>query len=161
MSFEVKIFPMQDHHIDGVTAIEATTNTTPWSADIFIKELNSPTHILLVATVRSSDKARDEKILGFTGGQLIGDELHIHSLAVVDDYRRKGVGENLVLSLIETSRKRDAKSATLEVRKGNIAAISLYQKLLFEVESSRKKYYRDNGEDALIMWLHSFDGLKQ
>lgn len=161
MDSDIKVSLMQDHHIDVVTAIEEQTSATAWTADIFIKELQSPTHLMLVAIDLSPEKKHEEIILGFTGGQLIGDELHIHSLAVRKDYRRKGIAEKLVLDLLTQCQGRGAKTATLEVRQSNEPAINLYKKLLFNVEGYRKKYYIDNGEDALIMWLHSLEGLKQ
>lgn len=153
---DFKILTMHANHIDDVVAIETQTSATPWSATTFINEINSPTHILLVAAIDSTNHAHTDKVIGFTGGQLVGDELHIHSLAVQDSQRRNGVGENLILRLIEISKERDAASATLEVRVSNEPAKKLYAKLGFKEEGIRPKYYADNGEDASIMWLRKF-----
>ncbi len=159
MSFDGRIVPMHEHHIDDVVAIEEVTSATPWSASTFIAEMNSPTHILLVAAIDSGLHPHAEQVIGFSGGQLIGNELHIHSLAVGEEFRRKGIGTTLVRNLIEAGIERDATSATLEVRVGNGAAKSLYESIGFVVEGIRPKYYIDNGEDAAIMWLRSVEGL--
>lgn len=149
----VQYVPMHEHHVDDVVVIESLTSATPWSATTFINEINSPTHVLLVASIENDSHPQTEMVLGFTGGQLIGDELHIHSLAVREDYRRKGIGSRLIQNLIDASNDRDATSATLEVRVGNDAAQALYRSLGFAIEGIRPKYYIDNGEDAAIMWL--------
>ncbi|HMS24121.1 MAG TPA: ribosomal protein S18-alanine N-acetyltransferase [Acidimicrobiia bacterium] len=159
MSSGMRTIPMHEHHVDDVVAIESATSATPWSASVFISEMNSPTHILLVAVIDSSLHPHAEKVVGFSGGQLIGNELHIHSLAVGTEFRRVGTGTNLIRNLIQAGSERDAISATLEVRVGNEAARTLYESLGFTTEGIRPKYYVDNGEDAAIMWLRSFEGL--
>ena len=160
MSSGTRIIPIHEHHIDDVVAIEEVTSATPWSASTFITEMNSPTHILLVAVIDSDLHPHTEKVVGFSGGQMIGNELHIHSLAVGEAFRRTGTGTNLIRNLIQVGSERDAISATLEVRIGNVGAIKLYETLGFATEGIRPKYYVDNGEDAAIMWLRSFEGLQ-
>ncbi len=157
---EVRFIPMHKHHVDDVVAIESHTSATPWSATTFINEINSPTHVLLVAVIDNDTQAQTDKVVGFTGGQLIGDELHIHSLAVRDDMRRSGIGTQLIRSLIGVGIERHATSATLEVRVGNEGAQALYGLLGFVAEGVRPKYYIDNGEDAVIMWLRDVMGMQ-
>ena len=159
IGFQFHITQMSEHHLDDVVAIEVATSATPWSASIFLSEINSPTHILLVAVTDGEVHPNTEKVVGFTGGQIVGDELHIHSLATSQEFRRKLVGEKLVRALIDFAQTRDARSATLEVRVGNEAARRLYEKLGFKNEGLRSKYYVDNGEDASIMWLRNFEGI--
>jgi ribosomal-protein-alanine N-acetyltransferase len=141
---------MHENHLDDVETIERETSPTPWSASTFLSEINSPTHILLVANTNN-------EVVGFTGGQVIGDELHIHSLAVTEGFRRQSIGRQLINELINRSALRDATKATLEVRVSNEAARNLYVSCGFEESGIRPKYYRDNGEDAVIMWLHAFE----
>lgn len=143
------IEPMHEHHLDDVVGIEARTSATPWSATTFLNEINSPMHILLVALVKNKGT---EHVIGFTGGQIIGDELHVHSLAVDLARRRCGVGIELVRELMSNAYERDARKATLEVRVSNDAAHSLYAQLGFVDHGIRPKYYQDNSEDATIMW---------
>ena len=151
----VAILEMHENHVDTVVAIDAQTNNNPWSGSTFIKEINSPTHILLVAIDDNGDVIHDD-VKGFSGGQLIGNEFHIHSLAVNSGFRRQGIGRRLIKELLDDAKERDANSATLEVRVSNEAAISLYESLGFVSEGVRPKYYADNGEDALIMWLRNY-----
>jgi ribosomal-protein-alanine N-acetyltransferase len=92
------------------------------------------------------------EIIGYGGMWLILDEAHITNVAVRVSSRGNGVGEKLVHFLIDEASKSGARSMTLEVREGNIAARSLYEKMGFFVEGIRPKYYQDNKEDALIMW---------
>ena len=80
-------------------------------------------------------------------------ENHIISIGVRRDYRRIGIGKLLLLSLIEMAINNSNSIVTLEVRKSNLVAITLYQKLGFEIVGTRKNYYSDNREDALIMTL--------
>lgn len=150
----VKILEMHENHVDTVVAIDAQSNNNPWSGATFIKEIKSPTHILLVAIDDNGDLIHDD-VKGFSGGQLIGNEFHIHSLAINFDYRRQGIGRELIEELLRDAKEHNATTATLEVRIENNAAISLYESLGFVSEGIRKNYYTDNGEDALIMWLRN------
>ncbi|HYX19018.1 MAG TPA: ribosomal protein S18-alanine N-acetyltransferase, partial [Nostoc sp.] len=81
------------------------------------------------------------------------DEAHITILAVHPEYHRQGLGAALLYSLIKTACDRKMERATLEVRASNLAAISLYQKFGFQTAGRRRRYYQDNDEDALILWL--------
>jgi ribosomal-protein-alanine N-acetyltransferase len=82
----------------------------------------------------------------------IADEAHITLLLVHPDYRRQGLGQMLLIELMSSAWRRELKWATLEVRVSNQAAIALYQQFGFETAGQRKRYYQDNGEDALILW---------
>lgn len=152
---EFAIIDMHEHHLDDVVRIERDTSATPWSASVFLSEIDSPTHILLAAVVKNVSHPQIENVIGFAGGQVVSDELHIHSLAVDETQRRNGVGTALISALIRAGKSHDARSATLEVRVSNIGAQDLYTSLGFISEGIRPKYYADNGEDANIMWLRS------
>lgn len=153
------VVPMHENHIDDVIMIERLTSASPWSGDTFLKEINSPTHIILVA----SEKEQNMKssIIGFCGGQLVGDELHIHSLATHPDHQRMGAGREMIQSLLGIAKTQGANKATLEVRVSNSGAISLYEQFGFVSEGVRPNYYQDNGEDANIMWLHAIKVARQ
>lgn len=97
-------------------------------------------------------------IAGHAGIWLSLDDGHITTIAVHPDYRRQGVGELLMLGLIDQAYELKAQQLTLEVRVSNIAAQNLYVKFGFRHQGERKRYYTDNGEDASIMWtddIHS------
>ena len=95
--------------------------------------------------------ASNERIMGFLGLWFIVDEAHIVTVAVREDSRRRGLGELLVAEAIDAAAERLATLLTLEVRVSNTGAQALYQKYGFARVGIRKRYYTDNGEDALIM----------
>ena len=90
-------------------------------------------------------------MIGFAGIWLMVDEAHVTTFAVDPAWRRRGVGERLLLALLDVSVARRAREATLEVRLSNMAARRLYEKYGFRPVGIRPRYYSDNGEDALIM----------
>ncbi len=91
-------------------------------------------------------------IIGFAGLWLMVDEAHVTTIAMHPDYRRLGLGEFLLASLIDISYTIGARWVTLEVRVSNYAAQNLYRKYGFREAGLRHRYYSDNQEDALIMW---------
>ena len=92
-----------------------------------------------------------ELVVGFVGVWFTGGEGHIISIAVHEAYRRKGLGELLLMGAVEITERRQQQVVTLEVRVSNIAAQSLYQKYGFSETGVRRHYYSDNRENALIM----------
>ena len=118
-----------------VIALENQVFANPKPPEVFEHDL----HIYYVA--------RESKMVaGYIGIEHILDEVHIVNLAVHPAYRRRGIAMTLVRSVLKS-----AKSFFLEVRKSNVAAIKLYEKMGFRVIDERKNYYADNGEDALVM----------
>jgi ribosomal-protein-alanine N-acetyltransferase len=101
------------------------------------------------ATVPSPDL---NSIIGFAGLWLMVDEAHVTTIAMHPDYRRLGLGELLLVSLIDIAYDISAKWVTLEVRVSNYTAQNLYRKYGFREAGLRHRYYSDNQEDALIMW---------
>lgn len=94
----------------------------------------------------------DNMIVGYGGMWIIIDEAHITNIAVHPEYRSIGIGTTLLVGLLEASKKESVTGMTLEVRRSNMTAQSLYKKLGFVEEGFRKAYYSDNKEDAIIMW---------
>jgi ribosomal-protein-alanine N-acetyltransferase len=88
------------------------------------------------------------------------DEAHIATIATHPDFRKQGIGEGLMVAALQSARAEGGKIAFLEVRAGNLAAQNLYRKYRFVVTGGRPRYYRDNGEDAVLMTLESLDGLE-
>ncbi len=91
-------------------------------------------------------------IIGFAGLWLMVDEAHVTTIAMHPNYRRLGLGEFLLVSLIDIAYSIGAKWVTLEVRVSNYSAQNLYRKYGFREAGLRHRYYSDNQEDALIMW---------
>ncbi len=92
------------------------------------------------------------RIVGFVGMWLAFDEAHITTVCIDLDYRGQGLGELLLLCMVDEAIARGANWLTLEVRVSNHSAQTLYRKYGFSVQGTRRRYYSDNNEDALIMW---------
>lgn len=98
---------------------------------------------------------RRELIVGFIGVWMLPDEAHVVTVAVREGYRRQGLGEQLLISAIETAQEQGQSLVTLEVRVSNEAAIKLYEKYGFEQVGLRPRYYSDNHEDAYVLTVQS------
>ena len=144
MANEYIIRRMTMADVDGVAAVEAATFPTPWSRDAFASEMKNAAARYLVAE-------KDGKIIGYAGAWIIIDESHITNIAVLSDCRGQGIGRALTAGLMQYLSNLGAAYATLEVRKSNTVAQNLYVSLGFIKLGVRKRYYEDNGEDALIM----------
>ena len=127
----------------AVLALEAESFTNPWTADTFEKMLTSPVSQVYVA------RLEDRTLAGFCACWVIDEEMHINTVAVDVRYRRRGIAEQL---LRDALRQAGVRTATLEVRRSNDAALGLYRKLGFEVRAVRKEYYQNPVEDGLILW---------
>jgi ribosomal-protein-alanine N-acetyltransferase len=107
--------------------------------------------------VRADNVEELTRIVGYAGLWLMVDEAHITTIAVHPKYRGHGLGELLLLQLIDTATEIDAHWLTLEVRRSNSLAQALYRKYTFKEMGVRRRYYSDDGEDALIMWSDRTD----
>ncbi|RPJ64126.1 MAG: ribosomal-protein-alanine N-acetyltransferase [Dehalococcoidia bacterium] len=95
--------------------------------------------------------ASTDELVGMAGIWMMVDEAHIVTIAVRNSCKRQGLGEHMLITIIEMARQLRANVVTLEVRVSNTVAQALYAKYGFETAGTRRKYYSDNGEDALIM----------
>lgn len=91
---------------------------------------------------------------------LVVDEVHIATIAVHPDFRRQGIGEQILLSALRSAKDEGAQRAFLEVRAGNAAAQAMYKKYGFTITGVRPRYYKDNNEDAFLMDLDNLDLLE-
>jgi [ribosomal protein S18]-alanine N-acetyltransferase len=127
-----------------VIAIERRAFPTPWSLAMFVLELSKPGGVCLAAR-------RDGALAGYLICSRYDTVWHIMNVAVDPARRRTGVATALLLELFERVGDDNARF-TLEVRTSNAAAIELYERFGFRTAGTRRRYYQDNGEDALIMW---------
>ena len=127
-----------------VIAIERRSFPTPWSLAMFVLELSKPSGICLAAV-------RDGKLVGYLVCSRYDRVWHIMNVAVDPDRRRRRVATALIGRLLERVGD-DAAQYTLEVRCSNQGAIELYEGFGFRSAGLRRRYYQDNGEDALVMW---------
>ncbi|MDD5190457.1 MAG: ribosomal protein S18-alanine N-acetyltransferase [Dehalococcoidales bacterium] len=93
----------------------------------------------------------EQSIIGYAGMWILADEAHVTSIATLKARQRQGIGESLLIALIEMAVLRKARVVTLEARISNLSAQNLYTKFGFHKEGIRKGYYLDNHEDAVIM----------
>lgn len=140
----VSYSPMQREDVSAVHALETICFSAPWDINDYYAELDNPTAYYQVARY-------NERIIGFGGMWAVMGEAHIVTLAVQPDFRRHGVGKQLLLALLEEARQQHVAIVTLEVRVTNTAAQNLYIAQGFRTISHRRKYYPDNLEDAAVM----------
>jgi ribosomal-protein-alanine N-acetyltransferase len=136
----------------AVHAIERESFSTPWPEHAYRQEIeqNKLAHYIVARY--------GTQIVGFAGIWLLVDEAHITTFATRIAWRRQGIGERLLVALLDLALDRGANEATLEVRPSNMPAIRLYEKFGFKVVGVRPRYYSDNNEDALIMTTDTLDG---
>ena len=132
--------------LPAVLAIERRSFQTPWSLAMFVLELSKPSGICLAAP-----DAHDQGLAGYLVCSRYADVWHLMNIAVAPEWRRRGVATDLMNGLFE--RAGEGARFTLEVRTSNTAAIQMYERFGFRAAGHRRRYYHDNGEDALIMWL--------
>ena len=174
-----RVEPMTTQDVDAVMEIEQEAFSAPWSARAYGYELHyNANAYYCVAGVQDgnappygSDTPRRQSLwqrlfrrigaariemaraplVGYGGFWTMVDEAHISTLAVHSAWRRRGIGELLLLAMLDRAAEVGVRVATLEVRASNAGAQSLYREYGFEVFGERRHYYSDNGEDALIM----------
>ena len=130
--------------LPAVLSIERRSFPAPWSLAMFVLEVSKPSGVCIAAV------AGDE-IIGYLVCSRYADVFHLMNVAVDPDLRRLGVAARMVERMLDEA-GRDERY-TLEVRVSNHAAIAMYEKLGFRRAGRRRRYYSDNGEDAMIMWL--------
>jgi ribosomal-protein-alanine N-acetyltransferase len=148
-SMRVNIRKASENDLAEIVEIERLSFENPWSRDSFVRELSLPFSRTSVAT-RANGVT--ETILGYLCRWLVADECHILNVAVRPLARRCGIGERLMRHAICEAKHEKARFVTLEVRRSNLAARSLYRKLSFEERRLRRNYY-GSGDDAIVMEL--------
>lgn len=127
-----------------VIGVERRAFPTPWSLAMFVLELSKPGGHCLVAL-------RDERVVGYLICSRFDTVFHVMNVAVDPLLRREGIATALLDAVLVEVGDPEAQF-TLEVRPSNTGAIALYGRFGFLGVGHRKRYYQDNGEDALIMW---------
>jgi ribosomal-protein-alanine N-acetyltransferase len=144
MSAEPEIRRLTYADLPSVVAIERRAFTTPWSLAMFVLELSKASGVCLTASEPGGE------IAGYVVCSRYDTVWHVMNVAVDPVQRRKGVATALLGALLAEVGE-DAR-LTLEVRTSNVAAIALYERFGFRSAGLRRRYYQDNGEDAVIMW---------
>jgi [ribosomal protein S18]-alanine N-acetyltransferase len=135
--------------LPSVISIERRSFPTPWSLAMFVLELSKPSGICLAA-------ADSEGLVGYLVCARYDDVWHLMNVAVHPNRRRRGIATELIERLFQEAG--EGSRFTLEVRVSNDPAIEMYRRFGFRSAGRRRRYYHDNGEDALIMWLEAAEG---
>jgi ribosomal-protein-alanine N-acetyltransferase len=159
--------------IPQVVDVDMLSFPMPWSARSYVFEVsdNQAGHMIVLEAVpetsaarglmgmfqRLGGQSRPSMIVGYGGFWLIDGEAHVSTIAVHPDYRGRSLGELLLAGMLSRGIALKAEYSVLEVRVSNESAISLYHKYEYEIVGQRKKYYRDNDEDAFLMHLAPLD----
>jgi ribosomal-protein-alanine N-acetyltransferase len=132
--------------VDAMVAIEDTSFTNPWTREMYLAELKQP-------GVAFFFLARDRRgtAIGFCSFWKVVDEIHVNNLAVLPEWRRRGVGSSLLARVVAEGLREGARSAMLEVRESNRSARQLYEKAGFSLAGRRQGYYSKPVEDALVL----------
>ena len=167
--------PMTTDDIPQVVKIDQASFTTPWSARTYEFEINNreSSHLVVIEVVEphlprldgwrglaarlKPPAAAPGPIAGYGGCWLIAGEAHISTIAVAPEYRGRGLGELLLAAMLKRSINRQGPYSVLGVRASNEVAQALYRKYRYEVVGRRRGYYRDDGEDALLMEVRPLD----
>ena len=148
---KLEIRRMKPDDLEEVMVIERVAFPHPWSTELFRRELEHDWSTILVAVEPLSPLDFSECITGFLIYWLVHDEVHILNVATDTPHRRRGVARALLVECLARGKEHGAVLATLEVRKGNAAALELYTALGFRSVGVRPNYYVDEGEDAVVM----------
>jgi ribosomal-protein-alanine N-acetyltransferase len=141
--------------VDAVYALEQRCFPTPWPRADLLRDLSdNPLAVYVVCETEG-------RLVGYAGLWAILDEGHLTNVAVDPEFRNGGVATMMLTKLFETAREKGTERFTLEVRRSNGAAQSLYRKFGFRTVGYRTRYYQDNGEDAAVMWMLTEDVLNE
>ena len=149
---EMAIEPMTQADLPAILRIEGLSFTTSWPVNAFSNEIrdNKLAHYFVGRL--------DGTIVAYGGIWVILEDSHITTIAVHPDYRGLKLGEEMLIKLLDEAILQGASWITLEVRESNDVAQKLYRKYGFTTVSTRRGYYSDNGENALVMWAGNLKG---
>jgi [ribosomal protein S18]-alanine N-acetyltransferase len=160
-SEHVSIERMTEHDLLEVVEIEESSGLSRWGWAAYYAELQGRHRDFMFVARLTNPEPRGgvSTLAGYIVARMGADELHINNVAVRDEYRRQGIGQELLSKIIEQGRRLRTPVAFLELRAGNNAALALYEKCGFKVTARRKKYYSEPAEDALVMTIELTEAL--
>ncbi len=149
---KVIIRKMTPQDVPVVSQIDQLSFTLPWPEHSFHYEV-SDNRVARCFVAETEDKRVAAMIVSW----MIVDELHIATIATHPDFRRQGIGAQILTTALKDASAAGVRRAFLEVRESNEAAQAMYRKFGFEMTGRRAKYYKDNGEDAILMTLEPLE----
>jgi len=142
----VEIAPFNYDDIDEIMAIENVSFSAPWTQDSYLDLAPLETISFYVVKLQG-------RVVGYMLYQTWAEEMELHTIAVAPAHRRQGLAKKMMEHIIHDASTRGVERIFLQVRPSNEAARSLYQSFGFYIIGIRKRYYRDNQEDAEVMRL--------
>jgi ribosomal-protein-alanine N-acetyltransferase len=133
--------------VEQVVAIDKISFSLPWPTSSFHFEL----------TDNPASRCWVAELDGRVAAMFIVDEIHIATIATHPDFRKQGIGEKLLSFTLQSAKDEGVVSSFLEVRESNEAALMMYRKFGYVESGRRAGYYKDNGEDAILMTLESLN----
>ncbi len=130
--------------LSALASLDAACFGRPWSAEVYLEELERPFCLLYVVEEAAS-------IVGSSCTWIVGDEAHLLRIATHPGYRRRGLGRSLLSSVLRRTIEAGCERVLLEVAAGNVAAVALYRGFGFALVGRRRAYYKDPPDDALVM----------
>jgi ribosomal-protein-alanine N-acetyltransferase len=152
MKQQVSVDLMKKDDLPEILAIERASFPTPWTEGMFLDELRTIHAQCLVIKIEIAGKT---VIAAYIIFWFVVDEVHLHNLAVRNEFRRQGLAYNMMNLMTDIALQVGINRQTLEVRESNHEAINLYRKCGFVVKGRRPLYYTDTHEDALVMWAEN------
>jgi ribosomal-protein-alanine N-acetyltransferase len=152
MKFIIRRMTVED--VPVVAQLDRMSFSLSWPEHTFYYEVKDNTAARCFVA-----ETEDKQIVGMVVSWVILDELHIATLAVHPDYRRQGIGRRILTEALQDGVQAGTRYALLEVRAGNEAAQNLYREFGFKTVGLRSKYYKDNGEDAVLMNLDDLESI--
>ncbi len=150
MNYVIRKMTLKD--LEQVVAIDQVSFSLPWPARSFQFELTDN------AASRSWVVDLDGRVIAMLVGWFIVDELHVATIAIHPEFRSQGLGKSILLHALCSAKEEGAVKAFLEVRESNEVAQKMYRNFGFVEDGRRPGYYKDNGEDAILMSLNHIPG---
>ena len=138
---------MTEADVPAVSALDQLSFSLPWPERSFRFEVTSNN------AARCWVTEVDGRIVGMIVGWLFVDEIHIANVATHPDFRRQGIAQKMLTHALRYTADEGAITSFLEVRESNLVAQAMYRKFGYENTGRRKRYYKDNDEDAILMTL--------
>jgi len=154
---QISVDLMKKEDLPEILAIEVTSFPTPWTEGMFLDELRTAHAQCLVIKIEIEGKTFIAAYIIFW---LVVDEVHLHNLAVRNEFRRQGLAYSMMNLMRDIAAQVGISRQTLEVRESNHEAINLYRKCGFVVKGQRPHYYTDTHENALVMWAENLQESK-
>jgi len=148
----VRVELMMEADLEAVLAIEEASFASPWSRHTFLGELHD-NQVAYLLVARVSEGINRGAVVGYTCVWVVVDEMHIINFAVHPDFRRQHVGHQLLAGVMRRVSQLGCRQGVLEVRTSNRGAQRLYAQFGFAPVAVRKRYYTDNQEDAIVMFV--------